>query len=82
VIKERLTNENIFQKALAYIDRYSSHIQILRFPKRLDGGQEHEMKMFWIPTVFKYLTQEKKDQLWLSFDKESTEAFWISIWKN
>jgi hypothetical protein len=75
---EKLNDGNTSQKALAYMGRYSSHIQILKFLKR--GGQKEEMKLFWIPPVFKYLTQEKKDELWLSFDKSNVEAFWISIW--
>jgi hypothetical protein len=81
-LKERLKDECTIQKALTYMDRHSSHIQILSFPKRSDGKLEEEIKMFWIPPVFKYLTQEKKDQLWLSFDKESAETLWISIWKS
>jgi hypothetical protein len=64
------------------MDRHSSHIQILSYLKQLDEGQEEEMKMFFIPPVFKYLTQERKDQLWLSFDKSSAEALWMSVWKS
>jgi hypothetical protein len=82
VFKERMGDEDIFQKALTYMDRHSSHIQVLSYPKSLDGKLKIEMKMFLIPPVFKYLTQEKKDQLWLSFDKENAETLWISIWKN
>jgi hypothetical protein len=81
-MKQRLEDEDTVQQALTYMDRYSSHIQILRFPKRSAGGQEEEMKMFFIPPVFKYLTQERKDQLWLSFDKSSAEALWMSAWKS
>jgi hypothetical protein len=67
---------------LNYIDKHSSHIEILAFPKILDKKHREEMKMFWIPKVFKYLTQEKKDQLWLSFDKDNSEALWMSVWKS
>jgi hypothetical protein len=81
-LKKRLGDEDTAQKALTYMDRHSSHIQVLGFPKRLDGGQEEKNKMFLIPPVFKFLTQEKKDQLWLSFDKENAEALWISVWKS
>jgi hypothetical protein len=81
-LKKSLENGGATQKSLTFMDRQSSHIQILKFPKGSDGGQEEEMKMFLIPSVFKYLTQEKKDQLWLSFDKENASTFWISVWKN
>jgi hypothetical protein len=81
-LKERLRDDETAQKALTYMDRHSSHIQILSHPKRLNGKQEKETIMFMIPPVFKYLTQEKKDQLWLSFDKENAESLWMSVWKN
>jgi hypothetical protein len=63
------------------MDRHSSHIQIFSIKKLSNGKQKEEMKMFLIPPVFKYLTQEKKNQLWLSFDKENAEALWMSVWK-
>jgi hypothetical protein len=62
--------------------RYCSHIQILSHLSQSNGEQEEEMKMFWIPPVFKYLTQDKKNILWLSFDKDKAEALWISVWKS
>jgi hypothetical protein len=81
-LKERLEEERTVKKASEYIDRHSSHIQILRFPKRLGGEQEEQTKTFWIPPAFKYLIQEEKDRLWLSFNKENAETLWISVWKS
>lgn len=64
------------------MDNHSSHIDILCYPQGLDGKCEIEEKMLWIPPVFSHLSQDKKDQLWLSFSKGSAESLWVSVWEN
>jgi hypothetical protein len=80
--KEILQDDITFEKALAYMEINFSHIEILLNPNKLDDEPEIKTKMFLIPSVFKYLTQEKKDELWLSFNKESAKTLWEQVWKS
>jgi hypothetical protein len=61
------------EEVMGYFERCTSHVEIRA------GDGTLETRYFLIPTWFLGLGQEKKDEMWMLFNKDSSETLWLSI---